>query len=81
MSALIPPQYSQFVHDEVASGAYPNSEAVIADALNLLQAEKRQLSEAILAGIEQLDRGESIPGNEVFRRLRATIQSRMRSTS
>lgn len=80
MTSAIPPEFLQFINDEVASGVYPNPDAVITDALNLLQAEKKHLTTAVRAGIEQLDRGDSIAGDDVFRQLRARIESRIQKS-
>lgn len=56
-----------FVQDEVASGAYPDADAVVSAGLRLLEtdagdeAEKmRRFLSKVRSGLDQLDRGEGI---------------------
>ena len=66
MSVEIPGDLSPFVDAVIRSGHYENEVEIVAEALRLL---KRR--EEIRVGIEQLDRGESVSGNQVFAELRA----------
>lgn len=57
----------QFVQDQVASGAYPDADAVVSAGLRLLEtdaddeAEKiRRFLAKVRSGLDQLDRGEGI---------------------
>jgi putative addiction module CopG family antidote len=57
----------QFVQDQVASGAYPDAEAVVSAGLRLLEtdaddeAEKmRRFLSKVRSGLDQLDRGEGV---------------------
>ncbi len=57
----------QFVQDQVASGAYPDADAVVSAGLRLLEtdtddeAEKmRRFLSKVRSGLDQLDRGEGI---------------------
>jgi putative addiction module CopG family antidote len=60
---LIEPDLMTFVQREVASGKFRSQEEVVAEGLRMLRERERQrdaLRADILAGIEQLDRGEGI---------------------
>lgn len=57
----------RFVQDQVASGAYPDADAVVSAGLRLLEtdagdeAEKmRRFLSKVRSGLDQLDRGEGI---------------------
>jgi putative addiction module CopG family antidote len=49
----------QFVESSVASGRYPTQEALIADALRLLQ-HRDELRHAVQLGFDQIERGEGL---------------------
>jgi len=64
MSVSVPIEYVPFVNELVASGSYPSQDAVMRDALQLLQAKRlefEELKEEIAIGIEQANRGEVVP--------------------
>jgi antitoxin ParD1/3/4 len=79
MNISLTPELEQMVHDKVKSGRYASASEVIREGLRLLE-EQEQLKQQRLAdvrrkidrGIEQLDRGEGIPGPEARARLRRT---------
>jgi antitoxin ParD1/3/4 len=63
----LPEPLDAFVDDQVASGAYPDADAVVTASLRLLQddaaseADKMERLRAKLqSGLDQLDRGEGI---------------------
>lgn len=67
----------QFVDSQVATGSYLTPSEVIGDALRLLRHHESERAELLAdlrqkidVSIEQLDRGESISADEVFRGLR-----------
>jgi len=77
MNVSLTPELAGFVKEQVESGMYHSASEVVRDGLRLLvrQRQDRQtrldrLRAEIALGIEQLDRGEAIPGREVFRELR-----------
>jgi antitoxin ParD1/3/4 len=70
MSVEIPSEFTPFVDAVIRSGHYHSEADVVADALRLLK-RREALAEEIRVGIEQLDRGESVPGEQVFAELRA----------
>jgi len=55
---------------KVRSGAYRSAEDVIREGLELIDA-REELRQAIAKGAAQLDRGEGIPGEQVFEDLRS----------
>lgn len=69
MSVDIPADYSSFVTAIVARGDYRNEADVVSAALQLLKRRDEAIQE-IRAGIDQLDQGLTVDGEEVFRRLR-----------
>jgi len=66
----LPPALDAFVEDQVASGAYPDREAVITDAVERLReraaadqdddAKLARLNAKLQKAVESLDRGEGI---------------------
>jgi antitoxin ParD1/3/4 len=77
MNISLTPELERLVDDRVKSGRYASASEVIREGLRLLE-EQDQLKQQRLAevrrkidrGIEQLDRGEGIPGPEARARLR-----------
>ena len=77
MNVILPPDLQQFVTDQIASGEFDNPGEVICKGLALLREhrglEEQQLESLcakIREGLEQLQRGEGIPGEQVFEELR-----------
>jgi antitoxin ParD1/3/4 len=63
LTVTLSPELSALVKSKVASGRYSDSEAVLREALELLeeQENQEQLRAAVAVGFEQLERGEEIP--------------------
>jgi antitoxin ParD1/3/4 len=77
MNVLLTPELERLVQDKISSGDYNSASEVICEALRLLQErdnlQKERLEELkseIAMGIEAADRGELVPAEEVFERLR-----------
>ena len=70
MSVEIPSDLSPFVDAVIRSGHYQNEADVVAEGLRLLK-RREALAQEIRIGIEQLDRGESVTGEQVFAEVRA----------
>jgi antitoxin ParD1/3/4 len=77
MNISLTAELERMVDDKVKSGRYASASEVVREGLRLLE-EQEQLKQQRLAdvrasidrGIEQLDRGEGIPGSEARARLR-----------
>ncbi|MCP3960282.1 MAG: type II toxin-antitoxin system ParD family antitoxin [bacterium] len=78
----------RFVRREVTSGRYESAQEVIRDSLRLLQERevleerrRERLGEQIEVGLAQLNRGEGIPGKQVFEALRDKSRRRRHRAS
>ena len=79
------PQHADFVRECVASGRYQNASEVVRAGLRLLQDQESERAAAldqaramIEQGAAELDRGETVPGEEVFARWEERIARRRR---
>lgn len=77
MSLNIPPEVERAIRERVESGQYESAEDVLRACLEALEEQEEncgltldELRNEIRIGREQLDRGESLSGDEAFRRLR-----------
>jgi antitoxin ParD1/3/4 len=66
MNVSLPPELERLVNEKVASGLYDSASDVVRDALRLLRERDEvrslaltELRKDVMAGIEELDRGES----------------------
>ncbi|MCL1468021.1 type II toxin-antitoxin system ParD family antitoxin [Argonema galeatum] len=76
MNVSLRGELEQFIDERVKSGRYSSADEVVEEALWLLRERDRTQSEhlaelkaKIREGIEELDRGEGIDGEEVFAEL------------
>ncbi len=69
MLVSIPSEFEKFVQAEIAGGRYANVQEVLTESLRILRDES-QLQAEIAAGIAEVERGEVIGADEVFRKLR-----------
>lgn len=70
MNVAISHESEQFVEAALESGRYANSSEIVDEAIRLLR-RRDELIESVNAGVEQLDRGETVDAEEVFERLTA----------
>ena len=77
MDVSLTPELEKLVNSQVESGKYGSVSEVINEALRLLQEHQKSgearlesLRHEIAKGIDQADRGELIPGDQAFNRLR-----------
>ena len=77
--------YADLVRELVESGQFESPAEVVLEGLALLKdqellrkAREADLRAAIQEGIDQADRGETIPAEDVFERLKAKYQSMAR---
>jgi putative addiction module CopG family antidote len=80
MSLSIPPEFERAVRERVRSGEYRSTDEVLRLCLELLEQEERSEAEKLDAlrsdvqhAMDQYDRAEYSPAEEVFARLRATL--------
>jgi Arc/MetJ-type ribon-helix-helix transcriptional regulator len=76
MTITLRPEHEEVIARAMQTGAYQTADEVIARALEVLRSEdewlaanKDSLNQKIETAIEQLDRGEGIPGEDVRGRL------------
>ena len=76
MTIEILPEHQKLIDEAIRSGAYGSADQVIRRVLEVLSVEDEWLRahrpaihEKIGGGLEQLDRGEGIPGDEARARL------------
>jgi len=72
MNVDVPSELDQFLRQLIVDGVVANENEAILEGLRLLQA-RQQLRHDVNLGVEQLDRGERIDGDEVFERLEHRI--------
>ena len=68
MSIDLSPENSRYIARLVETGAYANEAQALDEAVLLLR-KRDELRADVQAGIDQADRGELLPGEEVFKRL------------
>lgn len=83
MNVSLTPELENLVHEKVQSGLYISASEVVREGLRLLQerdsVQQRRLEELrreIAIGIEQLERGECVDGEQVFAELRRMSEER-----
>jgi putative addiction module CopG family antidote len=66
-----PPDLQDFVDRELATGRYRSTEEIVIAGLRLLKRDRQEALEGIREGLAESQRGEGIPLDEAFDRLRA----------
>ncbi|MEH2461041.1 type II toxin-antitoxin system ParD family antitoxin [Nostoc sp.] len=81
MNISLTPELEQLVKDKVNTGRYHSVSEVMGEALRLLDERDRvreqrlaELKAKIQVGIEELERGEGIDGEEVFAEIEEDIR-------
>lgn len=69
MTVHLPPDLEQLIESRVQRGRYGSASDVVRDALRLL-ADRENLQKRIAEGLESLERGEGLDGDEFFAELR-----------
>jgi Arc/MetJ-type ribon-helix-helix transcriptional regulator len=67
------PTIEKFIAEEIASGRYPNREAVIASGVLMLMRERAEAIEDIQKGMEDFRAGRCKPLDHAFADIRASI--------
>jgi antitoxin ParD1/3/4 len=87
MNISITPELQKFVEQEVKAGLYQSASEVIRAGLRRLKEDKErksrfvvsskaELEDKLLEGVAELDRGEGLPGEQVFADLKAYSKRR-----
>lgn len=79
MTVEITPKLEALIQDLLRRGEYQDESEVLDEALKLLQ-KREELRAEIRTGIEELERGEQIDGQEVFNELRARVARHAKRT-
>ena len=74
MSTEIPSDYGPVVQELIAQGKFQNEQEVVAEGIRLVIARDK-LNADTQAGIDQLDRGESVDADEVYAEARRRIKA------
>ena len=82
MNVSLTPQLEKLVSDRVESGRYNSASEVVREALRLLQerdevreVQLQGLRSKIVEGLDSLDRGDWVDGEEFFQRLQQREES------
>ena len=87
MNISITPELQKFIEQEVKTGLYQSASEVIRAGLRRLKEDKErkprfvvssqaELEDKLLEGVAELDRGEGLPGEQVFADLKAYSKRR-----
>ncbi|MEA5535060.1 ribbon-helix-helix domain-containing protein [Crocosphaera sp. XPORK-15E] len=75
------PEIENSINQQIQTGKYQDDLAVIQEALRLLEERERiykgrfeELKKEVMIGVEELRRGETVDGREVFKELEEDIQ-------
>jgi antitoxin ParD1/3/4 len=71
--------HENWLRAQVAAGRYATFEDAVADAIESLREEDEVLAQAkplVDEGLAELDRGESIPAQEVFAQIEARLRAK-----
>ena len=88
MNVSLTPELEELVSEKVRSGRYNSASEVVREALRLLEEQDQlralrleEIRKKIAEGLDALDRGEGIDGEEAFDRLRKKSEARRRKRS
>lgn len=81
MNISLTPEQEQFIQEKLNSGKYETADELISEAFRLLEERDKhyekwveETRKKVGVGIAQLDRGEGIDGEEVFKELLEEIE-------
>ena len=80
MNVTLSPEHEKLVREKLQSGEFDSADALVGHALQFLvareeadQRHRQEIREKIDRGIEQLERGEGVDGEQVFAELEAEL--------
>ena len=81
MNITLKPEQEQFIQNQLAQGRFPNAEAVINQALQLLQEKQREYEDwvedvrvKVNEAAAELERGEGVPLEKVVEQIQAKFR-------
>ena len=74
MSTDITPEHRRKVQAILADGSYSSEDEVLDEALALLE-QRDRLRKELVVGVNELERGERVDGDEVFDALRRRLDA------
>jgi Arc/MetJ-type ribon-helix-helix transcriptional regulator len=80
----LPPDLARFAEEAVAAGRFPDVAAVVAAGVGLLQRREQARAEllaSVLAAKDETERDGCLAGEEVAKRVRATIARKTNATA
>jgi len=84
MNVSLTPELEKLIQDKVKSGRYLSASEVVQEALRLLEERDRTqeikldaLRRDLQVGIDQIERGEIIDGEEAFAEIESDLESLM----
>lgn len=85
MEVSLTPELEKRIAEKVGSGLYDSASEVVRESLRLLSSADdtrarrlEQLHADIRVGLDELDRGEGIPGDRAFAEVAAFLESKRR---
>lgn len=69
MVALLSASHEEFIRRSLDAGEFESRERLFEEAIELLRTRREYVGSLLREAIEQLDRGEGIPAEQVFARL------------
>ncbi|MBI3696957.1 MAG: type II toxin-antitoxin system ParD family antitoxin [Acidobacteria bacterium] len=85
MNVSLTPELEKLIDDKLSGGMYQTASEVVREALRLLKERDelqkqrlRELQREIRVGLDQLRRGQGLPGDPVFAELRQRSRDRRR---
>lgn len=86
MNVSLSPELERLIEEKVKSGMYNSASEVIRAGLRLMQEQDelrqmrlRELQRDVKKGLDQIERGEVVEGDEVFQELRKRQSKRKKS--
>lgn len=79
MQIQLTKDHENWLREQIAAGRFSSLDDALAEAIDSLRAEDEELAWAkplIDDGLAELNRGESIPAEEVFARIEASLRDR-----
>ena len=80
MQIELPKEHEDWLRTQVAAGRFTSLEEAVAEAIANLKAEDDDLAWAdplVAEGLAELDRGETVPAEQVFARIEARLREKM----